>query len=274
MALWDRYENDELDSSTAGGEEYSLLDRFLEVLEEGDIRAAAYVDGGWATNEWVKKGILLNFGLREMERHEYGGRVYNDVLPLRDTEGLKGLGSRNTPSASVIRRGAAIGRNCILMSPCYVNIGARIGDGSLVDSCDTIGSCPRVGSDVKIGANTVIGGVLEPVEETPVVIEDDVDLGAGCTVTSGFVVREGCVVGENTLLSPRIPVYDLVEEDVLYGELPAGRKAFKRFVPSSLGQHSMFEEGCYKPAVVAVAKDAQEGVQHEEVLRDMSARDG
>jgi 2,3,4,5-tetrahydropyridine-2-carboxylate N-succinyltransferase len=156
-----------------------------------------------------------------------------------------------------------------MMSPSFVNIGAHVGDGTLVDSCDTVGSCAQVGSDVKLGANTLIGGVLEPVEDAPVVIEDDVSLGAGCRVTSGFVVGEGCVVGENALLTPRIPVYDLVEEEVIYGRLPPERRAFIRYVESGIGEHELFEGGAYKPAVVATDLEAStlEASQREEVLR-------
>jgi 2,3,4,5-tetrahydropyridine-2-carboxylate N-succinyltransferase len=144
-----------------------------------------------------------------------------------------------------------------------------VGDGTLVDSCDTVGSCAQIGADVKLGANTLVGGVLEPVEEAPVVIEDGVSLGAGCRVTSGFVVGEDSVVGENTLLTPRIPVYDLVEDEVLYGELPPERRAFTRYVESSVGDHDLFDGGAYKPAVVAMDLEAQtlDATQREEVLR-------
>ena len=171
---------------------------------------------------------------------------------MADTSNFSQRGTRNTPSATVIRRGAHIGSNAILMSPCFVNIGASIGDGTLVDSNDVIGSCAQIGSNVKLGANSVIGGVLEPVENTPVVIEDNVSLGAGCRVTSGFIIGEGSIVAENTLLTPRIPVYDLVSEEIIYGHLPKNRRAFTRFVHSDVGNHPLFENGAFKPAVVAL----------------------
>jgi 2,3,4,5-tetrahydropyridine-2-carboxylate N-succinyltransferase len=191
------------------------------------------------------------------------------VLPLRDTSDLLARGTRNTPDGTVLRRGAHVGDDCILMSPAFVNVGASIGDGTLVDSCDTVGSCAQIGANVKLGANTLVGGVLEPVEDAPVVIEDGVSLGAGCRVTSGFVVGENSVVAENTLLTPRIPVYDLVSEEILYGELPAERRAFTRYVESSVGDHDLFEGGAYKPAVVALDLEAEtlDATQREEVLR-------
>ncbi|WIV68103.1 2,3,4,5-tetrahydropyridine-2,6-dicarboxylate N-succinyltransferase [Natrialbaceae archaeon AArc-T1-2] len=268
--LQQRYENDEVDAATADEDDLATLEAFLEALEAGEIRAAEKHNGSWEANEWVKRGILLNFGLRENRAFEYGGVDHYDVLPLRETADLGERGTRNTPDGTTIRRGAYLGEDCIMMSPSFVNIGAYVGDGTLVDSCDTVGSCAQIGEDVKLGANTLIGGVLEPVESAPVVVEDGVSLGAGCRVTSGFVVGADSVVGENTLLTPRIPVYDLVEEEVLYGELPPERRAFTRFVESSVGDHDLFEGGAYKPAVVATDLEDRtlESTEREEVLRE------
>jgi 2,3,4,5-tetrahydropyridine-2-carboxylate N-succinyltransferase len=267
--LWAR-KQDGLTAAAATDDHLSVLDEFLDALEAGEVRAAERRGGEWAANAWVKRGILLNFGLRRTETREYGGVSYHDVLPLRDTDDLGERGTRNTPDGTTIRRGAYLGEDCIMMSPSFVNIGAYVGDGTLVDSADTVGSCAQIGANVKLGANTLIGGVLEPVEDAPVIVEDDVSLGAGCRVTSGFVVGEGSVVGENTLLTPRIPVYDLVEEDVIYGELPPERRAFTRFVESSVGEHDMFDGGAYKPAVVAtdIEQETLEAAAKEDTLRE------
>ncbi|MCU4717445.1 2,3,4,5-tetrahydropyridine-2,6-dicarboxylate N-succinyltransferase [Halapricum hydrolyticum] len=268
--LWQRYE-DGLTASEADSDDLSTLERFLEALEGGEVRAAE-PDGSdeWVVNEWVKRGILLNFGLRETQPREYGGVTYHDVLPLRETGDLGERGTRNTPDGTVIRRGAYVGSDAIMMSPSFVNVGAHVGDGTLVDSSDTVGSCAQIGENVKLGANTLIGGVLEPVEDSPVIVEDGVSLGAGCRVTSGFRVGENSIVGENTLLTPRIPVYDLVEEEVVYGELPANRRAFTRFVESSVSEHDLFDGGAYKPAVVAthVEEETLEAAEKEDILRD------
>ncbi len=269
-ALWAAYDAGELDAGTVDADDLETLDAFLDALEAGEVRAAEPAgDGTWAANEWVKRGILLNFGLRETEPRRYGDVTYHDVLPLAETAAIGDRGTRNTPDGTVVRRGAHVGSDAILMSPCFVNVGARVGDGTLVDSCDTVGSCAQVGSNVKLGANTLVGGVLEPVEDAPVVVEDGVSLGAGCRVTSGFVVGEGSVVGENTLLTPRIPVYDLVEETVVYGRLPPERRAFTRFVESSVGEADLFDGGAYKPAVVATDLEAEtlEATAREEALR-------
>ncbi|MGM0398805.1 MAG: 2,3,4,5-tetrahydropyridine-2,6-dicarboxylate N-succinyltransferase [Halobacteriota archaeon] len=267
--LQHRYENDDVDAESAGTDDLDALDAFLDALERGDVRAAEKRDGSWEAVPWVKRGILLNFALRETEPRRYGDVTYHDVLGLRGTGDLLTKGTRNTPDGTVIRRGAYVGEDAILMSPSFVNIGAYVGDGTLVDSADTVGSAAQIGDDVKLGANTVIGGVLEPIEDAPVIVEDGVALGAGSRVTSGFVVGENSVVGENTLLTPRIPIYDLVEEEVVYGHLPPERRAFTRFVESSMGEHDLFDGGAYKPAVVATDLEATtlEGAQREEVLR-------
>jgi 2,3,4,5-tetrahydropyridine-2-carboxylate N-succinyltransferase len=267
--LWNRYE-DGLSAADATADHLTLLGEFLDALESGEIRAAERRGGEWEANEWVKEGILLNFGLRQIEAHEYGDVDYHDVLSLRRTADLAERGTRNTPDGTVVRRGAYVGSDAIMMSPSFVNVGAHVGDGTLVDSCDTVGSCAQIGENVKLGANTLVGGVLEPVEAEPVVVEDDVSLGAGCRVTSGFVVGEGSVVGENTLLTPRIPVYDLVGEEVVYGRLPPQRRAFIRYVESSVGDHDLFEGGAYKPAVVAtdVEEETLEATRREDALRE------
>ncbi|MFB6303728.1 MAG: 2,3,4,5-tetrahydropyridine-2,6-dicarboxylate N-succinyltransferase [Haloferacaceae archaeon] len=272
--LWHRYDEGDLTAADADGDVLATLDEFLYALESGEVRAAEPTAGdgpdGWTVNEWVKRGVLLNFGLRETRGREYGDVTYHDVLPLRRTDDLGERGTRNTPDGTVIRRGAYLGSDCIMMSPSFVNVGAHVGDGTLVDSCDTVGSCAQIGEHVKLGANTLIGGVLEPVEDAPVIIEHGVSLGAGCRVTSGFHVGADTIVGENTLLSPRIPVYDLVDEEVRYGHLPPKRRAFTRYVESSIGDHDLFAGGAYKPAVVAldVEEDTLDATRREEALRE------
>lgn len=275
--LWRAYQDGDVDATSTDGATRETLATFLEALEAGEVRAATPTGNGatvadrWEANEWVKRGILLNFGLRETERRTYGDVGYHDVLPLRTTEDLGERGTRNTPDGTTIRRGAYVGSNAILMSPCFLNIGAHVGDGTLVDSCDTVGSCAQIGSNVKLGANTLIGGVLEPVEDTPVVIEDDVSVGAGCRITSGFVVGEGTVIGENTLLTPRIPVYDLVDEEIISGYVPPERRVMTRYVRSSVSEHDLFgDSDAYKPAVVATDPDVTtfEGTEREEALRE------
>ena len=268
--LWNRYQNG-LTAADAGPDERDSLDAFLAALEADEVRAAEQVGpADWEAVEWVKQGVLLNFALRETQARSYGGVDYYDVLPLRGTADLGERGTRNTPDGTVLRPGSYLGEDVIMMSPSFVNIGARVGDNSLVDSCDTVGSCAQIGEGVKLGANTLVGGVLEPVEDAPVVVEDGASLGAGCRVTSGFVVGENSVVGEDTLLTPRIPVYDLVEEEVHYGHLPPERRAFQRYVESSVSEEELIPGSAYKPAVVATGLEDQtlEATQREGALRE------
>lgn len=253
-----------------GGEkeaDLDVLDSFLEALNRGEIRAAEKQGGEWRAIEWVKQGILLNFRARENRRLVYGDVAYHDKFELKDTSGFLESGTRNTPDGTVVRDGAYVGDSVIMMSPSFVNVGAYIDDGTLVDSCDTVGSCAQIGEEVKLGANTLIGGVLEPVESAPVVVEDGVSIGAGSRITSGFVVGKDSVVGENTLLNPSIPVYDFVEDEVVYGRVPPERRVMQRYVESSV---EGFGEDFYKPAAVATSleDDTLEKARKEDALRE------
>ncbi len=242
----------------------SLLEDFLRSLDKGDIRAAEKTDSEWKTNSWVKKGILLCFSQRNSRNFVYGGIDYYDKFDLRDTDDIHEKGTRNVPG-SFIREGCYIGSSCILMPPTFINVGSYIDDETLVDSCVVVGSCAQIGEKVKIGANTLIGGVLEPVENSPVIIEDGASLGAGCRVTSGFIIGKDSVVAENTLLNPSIPIYDLVEEEIIYGKIPKERRVVQRYVESSID----IGEKIYKPAAVATSLEQEtiEKTQKEEKLR-------
>ncbi|MFB6282785.1 MAG: 2,3,4,5-tetrahydropyridine-2,6-dicarboxylate N-succinyltransferase [Halobacteria archaeon] len=254
------------DAVDEGEAAVSLLDDFLEALNSGEIRAAEKTDGEWRANKWVKEGILLNFKVRNNRVLPYGDVDYHDKFELRDTTDFLEKGTRNTPDGTVVRDGCYIGDSVILMSPCFVNVGAYVDDGTMVDSCDTVGSCAQIGSDVKLGGNTLVGGVLEPVEDAPVVLEDRVSVGGGCRITSGFVVKEGSVIAENTLLNPSIPVYDFVKEEVVYGKVPAERRVMQRYVESSV---TGFGETFYKPAAVATRLEDEtlEKAEKEDTLR-------
>lgn len=269
--LWERYQNSELDSENVGSEELQALNDLYDAMENGEVRAAEPSNGSWETNKYVKKGILLGFGLLENEIQEYGGLKYRDKFPLQDAENISD-GARNTPSGTTIRRGAYVG-DIIAMSPNYINIGAHVKDDSLVDSHVTVGSCAQIQENVKIGANTTIGGVLEPVEAEPVIIEKNVSIGAGSQIVSGVKIGANTVVAEQTLVNQGIPVYDAVEDEVLFGEIPANRRATQVFVKSSTASkidHPMFENGAQKPAVLATDLEEKtlQAAEKEELLRN------
>ncbi|MDY6765684.1 MAG: 2,3,4,5-tetrahydropyridine-2,6-dicarboxylate N-succinyltransferase [Halobacteria archaeon] len=240
-------------NETGESVDIGVLDKFLEALNAGEVRAAEEKNGEWITNEWVKKGILLNFSVRENRKLVYGDVAYHDKFELKDTSDFLEKGTRNTPDGTVVRDGAYIGDSVIMMSPSFVNVGAYVGDGTLVDSCDTIGSCAQI-------------GVLEPVEDSPVIIEDGVSIGGGSKITSGFVVGEDSVIAENTLLNPSIPIFDFVEDEIIYGRIPPRRRVMQRFVESSI---EGFGENFYKPAAVATSlgDETLEKTRKEERLR-------
>jgi 2,3,4,5-tetrahydropyridine-2-carboxylate N-succinyltransferase len=196
-------------------EHFALFQRFRQALNEGRVRAAepdASAPSGWRVNAWVKKGILLGFRM--------GTIVDMSVDPARQpffdksTWPVKQLtpssGVRIVPGGSSIRDGCYIGRGVTCMPPMYINVGAWVGDGTMVDSHALVGSCAQVGANCHVSAASQIGGVLEPVGALPVIIEDDVLVGGNCGVYEGTVVKRRAVLGTGTILNRSTPVYDVV----------------------------------------------------------------
>ncbi|MFB6185308.1 MAG: 2,3,4,5-tetrahydropyridine-2,6-dicarboxylate N-succinyltransferase [Halobacteriaceae archaeon] len=246
----------------------ALLCEFIYALEQGDIRAASNQGNDWKANKWVKQGILSIFNQAENISREYNSTTYHDVMPTRNVTGFTTQGIRNTPGTT-IRVGTYFGEGTTIMSESFVNIGAFIDDGTMIDSNVTVGSAAQIGKDGHIGANTTIGGVLDPIEQTPVVIGDNVSVGAGCRITQGFVIGDDVEIAEHTLLTPGIEVYDLVTEEVLKEKVPSERRVFQRQITSSLANHSFFQDNGQtpqKPIAVAVAKD-EDAVELEDELR-------
>ena len=202
----------------------------LAALESGEIRAATCEAGQWTVNSWVKQGILLAFRvgtIAELQRAGCLSFTDKDTLPPREASSL-GAGVRLVPGGSSVRAGAHVARGVTLMPPCYVNVGAFIGEGSMVDSHALIGSCAQVGARVHVSAAAQIGGVLEPVGSLPVIVEDDVIVGGNCGVYEGVLVRERAVLGSGVILTRSTPVHDLVRETIHRAdsagvlEVPAG----------------------------------------------------
>jgi 2,3,4,5-tetrahydropyridine-2-carboxylate N-succinyltransferase len=190
--------------------------RFLDALEAGEIRSAERGgDGDWHANAWVKEGILLGFRLGEIE--DFSARPFSffdkSTYPARAMQ--PGDGVRIVPGGSTIRRGAHVAKGVVCMPPMYVNVGAYVGSGTMVDSHALVGSCAQVGSHVHLSAAAQVGGVLEPIGAVPVVIEDDVFVGGGCGIYEGCVVREGAVLAAGVILTGSSRVYDLANETVL-----------------------------------------------------------
>lgn len=188
--------------------------RLREALSTGRVRAAepdASATVGWRVNPWVKQGILLGFRCGEtVDVSVDGGRLPffdKDTLPLKSLDA--GSGVRLVPGGSAIRDGAYVGRGVICMPPMYINIGAYVGDGSLIDSHALIGSCAQIGCRVHVSAGAQIGGVIEPVGALPVIVEDDVLIGGNCGVYEGALVKRRAVLAAGTILTGSTPLYDL-----------------------------------------------------------------
>ena len=200
-ALWDN--PDEL--SPANRDAVTAVEAAIDQLDRGEARVAEVAaDGTTLVHEWLKKAVLLLFRLRSIETVELGPFEYADKLPLK--RGFVAAGVRVVPGASA-RWGSYLARGVVLM-PSYVNIGARVGENSMVDTWATVGSCAQIGSNVHLAGGVGIGGVLEPPNAVPVVVEDEAFVGSRCMITDGARVGQGAVIGAGTILNPSIPVID------------------------------------------------------------------
>jgi 2,3,4,5-tetrahydropyridine-2-carboxylate N-succinyltransferase len=194
---------------------------FLELREDlsgGRIRAAEPDPSsplGWRVNPWVKRGILLGFRLGQMEKVDAGVLSFVDRSTYMTRQWAPEQGVRVVPGGSAVREGAYLARGVICMPPMYVNVGAYVDGGAMIDSHALVGSCAQIGKRVHLSAGAQVGGVLEPVNASPVIIEDDVLVGGNCGVYEGTLVRRGAVLGAGTILTRGTPVYDLVRGDVL-----------------------------------------------------------
>lgn len=203
----------------------------LGELESGRVRAAERADDGvWNAVPWVKRGILLAFRLGRIAEHAPSAGLLHffdkDTLPIRIFAAEDNV--RVVPGGSSVRRGAYVAPGVVCMPPMFINVGAWVGEGTMVDSHALVGSCAQVGSRVHLSAAAQIGGVLEPINMAPVIVEDDVIVGGNCGVYEGTVVRERAVLGAGVVLTRGTPVYDLVREKIYRGspdsplEVPAG----------------------------------------------------
>jgi len=190
-----------------------LFEDFRDALTAGRIRAAEKVNGEWRVNPWVKKGILLGFRLGEpAETGEALSFVDKDTYPVRRFTATDKV--RIVPGGSSVRSGAYVAPSVVCMPPMYINVGAYVDEGTMVDSHALVGSCAQVGKRVHLSAAAQIGGVLEPVNAAPVIIEDDVLVGGNCGVYEGTLVRARAVLGAGTILTRSTPLYDLVRGEV------------------------------------------------------------
>jgi 2,3,4,5-tetrahydropyridine-2-carboxylate N-succinyltransferase len=195
-----------IDELWASGEiEEEPIEEAVARLDAGDLRVAERGDDGWVVNEWVKKAILLYFRLRKVEPMEIGGLHFLDKIPVKSDYASRGV--RVVPPG-VARYGSFLSEGVILM-PGYVNIGAWVGPRTMVDTWATVGSCAQVGADVHLSGGVGIGGVLEPPQARPVIVEDGAFIGSRAVVVEGVVIGEGAVIAPNVVLSASVPVIDV-----------------------------------------------------------------
>jgi 2,3,4,5-tetrahydropyridine-2,6-dicarboxylate N-succinyltransferase len=218
------------------------LEEILRELNEGRLRVAEKRDGTWVTHQWIKKAVLLYF--RSHDNHvvdEGGGGPWFDKVPLRFhgyTEGrFREGGFRVVPPATV-RGGAFIGRNVVLM-PSYVNIGAYVDEGTMVDTWATVGSCAQIGRHVHLSGGVGIGGVLEPLQANPTIIEDHCFIGARSEIVEGVIVEAHSVISMGVFIGQSTKIYDRSTGQMFYGRVPSGSVVVPGSLPSADGTHSL-----------------------------------
>ncbi|MEO8514876.1 MAG: 2,3,4,5-tetrahydropyridine-2,6-dicarboxylate N-succinyltransferase [Ignavibacteria bacterium] len=196
------------------GEKAKAMAAFKELvklLNQGKVRSAEKINGSWKANAWVKKGILLGFRLGKNKNMSVFKLSFfdKDTMPIKPMK--VGDGVRIVPGGSSIRTGAYIGKGVICMPPMYVNIGAYVDDNSLIDSHALVGSCAQLGKKIHLSAAAQIGGVLEPINSVPVIIEDEVMIGGNCGIYEGTIVQKRAVIGAGCIITGSTPVYDTVK---------------------------------------------------------------
>ncbi|HYC10828.1 MAG TPA: 2,3,4,5-tetrahydropyridine-2,6-dicarboxylate N-succinyltransferase [Steroidobacteraceae bacterium] len=243
----------DLSAQSVSAEVEAALEECLTLLDSGRARVAEPREGRWVVNEWLKKAVLLSFRVRDNRAFDAGYTRFYDKVPLKyadaSEEQLRAGGVRVVPHA-LVRRGAYVAPNVVLM-PCYVNIGAWIGAGTMVDTWATVGSCAQIGRNVHLSGGVGIGGVLEPLQATPTIIEDDCFIGARSEVVEGVVVEAGSVISMGVFLGQSTRIYDRTSDTVLQGRVPAGSVVVPGTLPSADGRYGLY---C---AVIVKRVDAQ-----------------
>ena len=262
-------------SNQLGANAREVFLNFRDALTRGEIRAAEEIDGKWEVNAWVKQGILLGFRLgeiKEMGSGECLSFVDKDTFPARKFTTADKV--RVVPGGSSVRTGAYIAPSVICMPPMFVNVGAYVDEGAMIDSHALVGSCAQVGKRVHLSAGAQIGGVLEPVNAAPVIIEDDVLVGGNCGIYEGALVRSRAVLGAGTILTRSTPLYDLVRGEVYRAsdekplEVPRGAVVVPGSRAVSHGKAKEWGITLYAPVIVKYRDEKTErGVELEDWLR-------
>jgi 2,3,4,5-tetrahydropyridine-2-carboxylate N-succinyltransferase len=231
----------------------TAIDECIELLDSGRARVAEQKEGRWVVNEWLKKAVLLYFRSHDNVVIDAGFTRFFDKVPLKyahATESdLRAGGARVVPHA-IVRKGACIAPNVVLM-PSYVNIGAHIGAGTMVDTWATVGSCAQIGRNVHLSGGVGIGGVLEPLQASPTIIEDDCFIGARSEIVEGVIVETGSVISMGVFIGQSTKIYDRATGEILQGRVPAGSVVVAGTLPSADGRYGL------QCAVIVKRVDAQ-----------------
>ena len=252
-------------SLLAKNETREAIREVVRLLDKGEIRIAEKIEGRWIVNEWLKKAVIMFFPINDMEVSKSGIFEYYDKIPLKG--GFEQAGVRVVPPATV-RYGAFINRGAVLM-PSYINIGAYVDSGTMVDTWATVGSCAQIGKNVHLSGGVGIGGVLEPVQAAPVIIEDNCFIGSRCIVVEGVRIEEEAVLGANTVITQSTKILDVTGTEIkeYKGVVPARSVV----VPGSYTKH--FPAGDFQVACALIIKKRNESTDKKtslnEALRDV-----
>jgi len=231
----------------------TAVESALGLLDAGTVRVAEKIGAAWRVNEWLKKAVLLSFRIAENAAVQAGALNFYDKVPLKfagwDDARFNAAGVRVVPPATV-RRGAFVASNVVLM-PSYVNIGAYVDSGTMVDTWATVGSCAQIGKNVHLSGGVGIGGVLEPLQAAPTIIEDDCFIGARSEIVEGVIVESGAVISMGVFIGQSTRIYDRERDEVLYGRVPAGAVVVPGTLPAKNGKYGL---SC---AVIVKRVDAQ-----------------
>ena len=215
------------------------VDEIIAGLDAGRLRVAEKAGGAWVTHQWIKKAVLLSFRLEDNRVMEGGATRYYDKVPSKFAAFDFAAGGFRVVPPAMARRGAYIARNVVLM-PSYVNIGAYVDEGTMVDTWATVGSCAQIGKNVHLSGGVGIGGVLEPLQANPVIIEDNCFVGARSEVVEGVIVEENSVISMGVFLGQSTRILDRATGGISYGRVPAGSVVVSGNLPSPDGSHGLY----------------------------------
>ena len=231
-----------LSPKSAPADVREAVETVIADLNKGRLRVAEKIDGQWVTHQWIKKAVLLSFRLNDNVPMKAGDLGFFDKVPTKfahlSDEEMRASGVRVVPPA-VARRGSYIAKNVVLM-PSYVNIGAYVDEGTMVDTWATVGSCAQIGKNVHLSGGVGIGGVLEPLQANPTIIEDNCFIGARSEIVEGVIVEENSVISMGVYIGQSTKIYDRTTGEVIYGRVPAGSVVVPGNLPSADGKYSLY----------------------------------